>query len=65
MVAEIGRPLHWERPEACFDAWKEIRPNLHVAEKPYLDDYPGSFFYIAAEWAGRDDECLVVLTKCH
>ncbi|WP_027997160.1 hypothetical protein [Sinorhizobium arboris] len=62
---DVGRPLRWIPLNERFEFWKSICPNLHVLEKPYLEDYPSCFFYAASEWTGRDGERLIVLKKFH
>lgn len=62
---DLGKPLRWIPQEEGFAFWKAVRASLHRPESPFLEDYPGAFFYFASEWAGRDDACIVVLTKAH
>ncbi len=62
---DAGRPARRIPLEDCFEFWKSARPNLHVPERPYLDDYPSCFFYCASEWTGLDGERLIVLEKFH
>lgn len=65
LEVNVGRALRWIPLNERFEFWKSIRSNLHVSEKPYLEDYPGCFFYSASEWTGRDGERLIVLHKFH
>lgn len=63
--ADVGMPLRWIAEDECFEFWKSVRANLHVREKPYMEDYPNCFFYRASEWIGRDDDRVIVLAKNH
>lgn len=65
LEVDVGRPLRWIPLNERFEFWKSVRSNLHVSEKPYLEDYPSCFFYGASEWAGRGGERLIVLQKFH
>lgn len=60
-----GDPLRWIPSKRRFEFWDSVRQNLHVSAKPYLEDYPGGFFYAASEWKGRDTERVIVLEKYH
>jgi hypothetical protein len=61
----VGWPLRWIPQSDRFKFWKSLQKNLWVLEKPYIEDYPESFYYCASEWTGRDDARIIVLFKWH
>ncbi|MGV3551132.1 hypothetical protein [Rhizobium sp.] len=52
-------------PSECFEYWKWARPHLVQDGKPYLEDYPGSFFLAPYEWRGHDGERMIVFARYH
>ena len=67
VVAGVGSRLKWVPVGDCYRFWKaEVKPRLvePAAERFRLEDFPGEYCYIAAEWAGGA-EPVVVLEARH
>lgn len=65
VVAETGKKLIWVE-DNLYAFWKnEVKIRLYSEGKPYLDDYPGAYFYFAYEWELSDGKKVVVLEKNH
>jgi hypothetical protein len=43
----------------------EVAPHLYQESKPYLDNYPGEYFYFATEWRLETGKEIIVLEKAH
>ena len=66
VVADCGLKLNWIPREKRFDFWKSVRPQIADPAKPIvLERFPSETAYIASEWRGRADECLVLLERHH
>src|SRR5947208_1474977 len=66
VVANVGDRLRWIDKENCFIFWKnELREHLHDEGRPYLEDYPGAYFYFASEWHLEYGERVILLEKHH
>jgi len=66
VVADIGCKLRWVNESECYDFWKiEARDHIGTpGNSNFLDDFPGSYFYFASEWADSTTP-IVLLSKCH
>jgi len=66
-VADVGKELWWVPNNKKYEVWKnEIKPHLAVQEnRNSLDDFPGSYFYIASEWRSYSGATIVLLEKHH
>jgi hypothetical protein len=63
---EAGTKSVWVPLDKTFAIWKsEVKPQVAVPDKPYLEDYPGEYFYDASEWKEAGRPPIVVLSKCH
>jgi hypothetical protein len=66
LVADAGLELRWMRTPQLFEFWKTVRPQIAHPEKPiYREQVLNETAYIASEWRGRTDECLILLEKYH
>lgn len=66
IVADCGLKLEWIPMEKRFQFWKRVKPQIADPEKPiHREDFPNETAYIASEWHGRRDECLILLEKHH
>ena len=68
VVAEAGQPLRWISESDRFDFWKaEVKCRLVAADADgfHLDDYPGSYCYVASMWKGASSTPIIVLEKHH
>ena len=68
VVADVGKPLLWIDSNDNYLIWKaEIKPHLASADHAYkLDDFPGSYFYLASDWSDLDAPShIVVLERQH
>ena len=68
VVAEVGRPLRWISGSDCFAFWRaEVKCRLVAPDKDgfHLDDYPGSYCYVAAMWECASCTPVIVLEKHH
>ena len=68
VVAEVGLPLRWISEDDCFVFWKtEVKCRLVApdADGFCLDDYPGSYCYVAAMWKCASTAPVIVLEKHH
>jgi hypothetical protein len=67
-LADVGHPLQRVDVAMCFEFWKHEVID-HVVEDPskgfYLDDFPGSYAYVASEWSGCIETPIVLLEKHH
>ena len=69
VIASCGLPLVWVPLEDCYRFWKdEAKSHLvepDVAETGFrLEDLPGAYAYMAAEW-GETTWPVIVLEKAH
>ncbi|MBX9583898.1 MAG: hypothetical protein K2X87_26665 [Gemmataceae bacterium] len=67
-VADLARPLTWVPVGECYRFWKdEVKPRLvePPVERFRLEDYPGEYCYLAAEWGGDGSFPVVVLETMH
>jgi len=68
VIAEVGHPLRWISAGDRFAFWKaEVKCRLVApdADGFDLDDYPGSYCYVAAKWTGASSASVIVLEKRH
>src|SRR4051812_37495815 len=68
VVADVGLPLRWISEDDRFAFWKtEVRSRLVAADADgfCLDDYPGSYCYIAAMWKCASTVPVIVPEKHH
>jgi hypothetical protein len=70
VVATCGRPLQWVALGECYQFWKEeVKPRLvepSAAENGLrLEEYPGSFCFVAAEWGDGKPVPVIVLETHH
>ena len=68
VVADVGLPLRWISEDDRFAFWKtEVRCRLAApdADDFRLDDYPGSYCYVAAMWKCASTVPVIVLEKHH
>ena len=68
VVAEAGLPLRWIAEGDRFAFWKaEVKCRLVAAEADVfqLEDYPGSYCYVASMWKGASSKPIIVLEKHH
>ena len=68
VVAGVGLPLRWISEDDRFAFWKtEVRCRLVAPEADgfCLDDYPGSYCYVAAMWKCASTAPVIVLEKHH
>lgn len=68
VVADVGLPLRWISEDDRFAFWKtEVRCRLVApdADGFCLDDYPGSYCYVAAKWKCTSTAPVIVLEKHH
>ncbi|HEX2914578.1 MAG TPA: hypothetical protein VH186_27500 [Chloroflexia bacterium] len=64
VIADVGHTLEWV--DDSYDFWKkEVQPHLHIAQNPYLEDYPGNYFYFAYLWKLATGEVVIALEKNH
>lgn len=67
VVADVGRKLSWIDPAECYRFWKET-VKLHIAMPGAaipVDDYEGSYCFLASEWNDSTSSLVVVLEKHH
>ncbi|WP_065750169.1 hypothetical protein [Bradyrhizobium paxllaeri] len=68
VVAEVGQPLRWISESDRFAFWKaEVKCRLIApdADGFHLEDYPGSYCYVAAMWECASRTPVIVLEKHH
>jgi hypothetical protein len=68
VVASPGEPLRWVAGRARYDLWKtEVKCRLvgRDATSFSLEDFPGSYCYVAAEWRTDPGLHVIVLEKHH
>jgi hypothetical protein len=67
VVAEAGMPLHWIDSTDCYAFWKtELKTHLAAPDQRCtLDEFPGGYFYFAAEWLTKEKLPTVVLERHH
>jgi hypothetical protein len=68
VVAEAGQPLWWIAEGDRFAFWKaEVKCRLVAADADVfqLEDYPGSFCYVASMWKGAFSTPIIVLERHH
>jgi hypothetical protein len=68
VLAELGQPLRWIAESDRFAFWKaEVKCRLVApdADSFHLDDYPGSYCYVATIWKGTSSMPIIVLEKHH
>ena len=66
VVANLGSPLRWIDFPKRYDFWKdELQPHLaEPSQHPFLEDFPGEYFYRATEWR-EPGGGLIVLCEMH
>jgi hypothetical protein len=67
VIADIGEKLEWITIEKCYEFWKS-EVDKHIGEdlnQIILEDYPGEYAYIASEWAGENNEPIILLEITH
>ena len=66
IVADCGLKLEWIPTEKRFEFWKKVRSQIADPERPiYLKQFPNETAYIASQWRGQADKCLILLEKHH
>ena len=68
VVADVGLPLRWISEDDRFAFWKtEVKSRLVApdADGFILDDYPGSYCYVATMWKCASTGPVIVLEKHH
>ena len=68
VVAEPGEPLRWIDMRDRFAFWKnEVRCRLVRLDASgfRLENYPGAYCYVAAEWQCPPSPPVIVLEKHH
>lgn len=66
IVAECGDPLQWIPPPQCYAFWKtEVKPRIVETEIIYLEEFPGSYCYVASEWTDDQPSPIVLLEMYH
>jgi hypothetical protein len=68
VVADVGLPLQWISEDDRFAFWKaEVQCRLVApdADGFHLDDYPGSYCYVALMWKDASSRPIIVLEKHH
>jgi hypothetical protein len=67
-VADVGHPLRRVDNPQCYDFWKS-EVQAHVVDDSEagfrLDDFPGSYAYIASKWSGESGTPIILLEKHH
>jgi hypothetical protein len=70
VVANVGDTFQWIPLEQCYKFWKSEVKN-HIVEPAkaedgfLLEEYPGSYCYIASEWCTDMAEPVIVLSVYH
>jgi len=67
VVVNVGSPLRWVPEAECFSFWKaEVQTRVgDPFGEAALKDFPGEYFYFAAEWVLQNGSPLVVLECQH
>jgi hypothetical protein len=66
VVANVAAPLQWVPVGDCFRFWKaEVQPRTANPAAARLEDFPGGYFYFAAEWGPVEGSPIVVLSVAH
>ncbi len=67
VVADAGLPLRWIEVGDCHRFWKnEVK--RHLAEpnqRVVLDEFPGSYCYVASQWNGPGQNATIVVLERH
>ena len=67
-IAEVGKPLRWISGGDRFAFWKaEVRSRVVAPDAHgfHLDDYPGSYCYVASMWQCGASTSVIVLEMHH
>lgn len=68
VVASPGEPLRWVAVRDRYDFWKtEVKCRLVARDATSfrLEDFPGSYCYVATEWRTDSGPHVIVLEKHH
>jgi hypothetical protein len=67
VVADVGHVLRWINIEERYEFWKnEVKPHLAAGgSQIVLDDFPGSYCYIASHWGFAETGALIILLERH
>ena len=66
IVADCGAKLKWIPIEDRYKFWKRVRPQIAKPSEPiHRDRFLNEIAYLASEWRGSADECLVLLEAHH
>jgi hypothetical protein len=66
IVADCGMKLNWVPLHSRFEFWKTVRPQIADPSQPiYLKQFRNETAYIASQWRGNTEECLVLLETHH
>jgi len=66
LVGDPGLKLDWIPIEKQFEFWKTAKPQIASHDRPVRrEEFPNEFFYVASEWRGRADECVILLERHH
>jgi hypothetical protein len=68
VIADVGHPLRWISDTDRFPFWKtEVECRLVSPDENgfHLDDYPGSYCYVASLWEVAFSVPIIVLEKHH
>ena len=68
VLADLGQPLRWIAESDRFAFWKaEVKCRLVAADADsfHLDDYPGSYCYVATMWKCTSSRSIILLERHH
>lgn len=67
-IVSVGQPVRHTSGQETFSFWKsEVQPHMVAdPELPFrLEDFPGSYAYVASEWGVQAPPSIVLLEKYH
>lgn len=65
-VVGVGPQLRWLDGANSLEFWKsEAHDHLYEESRPYLEDYPGEYFYRASEWTTASGETIILFEMNH
>jgi hypothetical protein len=65
-IVGVAPELHWLDGAQSIQFWKgEARNHLYTEARPYLEDYPGGYFYYASEWTDASSETIILFEMEH
>lgn len=65
-VVGFDPQLRWLDGAHGLEFWKdEARDHLYEESRPYMEDYPGEYFYQASEWITDSGETIILFEIHH